>query len=148
MHFRDWQVLNFKQNFIKTCSLGSNWQYGSIDSDNGLASNMWEAVILSNVGMFYWHNYASLVLNELHGTLNDQGFIVWIVFISFCVSSLAQVCSILSISFTVISLAFGHTGTLQQPTIIIIHSDDCVMTLVFQWPLLLTWFNFNPSMDK
>ena len=19
---------------------------------------------------------------------------------------------------------------------------------IFQWPLLLTWFNFNPSMDK
>ena len=30
-----------------------------------------------------------------------------------------------------------------QPQVIII--DTC---LQYQWPLLLTWFNFNPSMDK
>ena len=45
-------------------SLG-NWQYGSIDSDNGLAPNRRQGIIWSNVGMFYWCIYVSLGLNEL-----------------------------------------------------------------------------------
>ena len=32
MHFLEWKLLNFKQNFTEICSLGSNWQYGSIGS--------------------------------------------------------------------------------------------------------------------
>ena len=47
------------------CSLWSNWQYGSIGSDNGLAPARREAIIWSNVGMLYWRIYASLGLNEL-----------------------------------------------------------------------------------
>ena len=45
--------------------LGSNWQYGSIDSDNGLAPKRQQATIWSNVDMLYWRIYASLGLNEL-----------------------------------------------------------------------------------
>ena len=32
-----------------------------------------------------------------------------------------------------------------------VHTDTyetCSCYIKFQWPLLLTWFNFNPSMDK
>ena len=36
------------------CSLGSNWQYESIGSDNGLAPNKRQAIIWSNVIMLYW----------------------------------------------------------------------------------------------
>ena len=38
----------------ETCSLWSNWQYGSIGSDNGLAPNKRQAIILTKVGMLYW----------------------------------------------------------------------------------------------
>ena len=51
--------------FTGICSLGSNWQYGSIGSDNGLAPNRWQAIIWSNDGMFYWCIHASLGPNEL-----------------------------------------------------------------------------------
>ena len=42
-----------------------NWQYGSIGSDNGLASKRRQAIIWTNVGMLYWCIYASLGLSEL-----------------------------------------------------------------------------------
>ena len=43
-------------------NLGSNWQYGNIDSDNGLAQNRWQASIWTNIGTLYWRKYASLGL--------------------------------------------------------------------------------------
>ena len=46
-------------------SPGSNWQYGSISSDNGLAPNRRQAIIWTNDGIGYWCIYASLSLNEL-----------------------------------------------------------------------------------
>ena len=55
----------FKWNFINICSLWSNWQYGSIGSDNGLAPNRRQAIIWTNVGMFYWRINASLGLKGL-----------------------------------------------------------------------------------
>ena len=55
----------FYYNFTEICFLGSDWQYGSIGSDNGLASNTHQAIILTNDGLGYWHIYASLGLNEL-----------------------------------------------------------------------------------
>ena len=65
VHFLEWKLLNFKWNFTKISSLWSNWQYGSIGSDNGLAPNRRQAIIWTNVGTFYWRIYASLGLNEL-----------------------------------------------------------------------------------
>ena len=47
------------------CCLGSNWQYGSIGSDNGLAPNRRQAIIWTDVGMLYGRIYASPGLNEL-----------------------------------------------------------------------------------
>ena len=64
--------LFFKWNFTEICSLWSNWQYGCIGSDNGLVPNRWQAIIWSNVGVFYWCNYVSLRLNELNkGLISD-----------------------------------------------------------------------------
>ena len=55
----------FQINFTEICSLGSNWQYGSIGSDHGLVPSMRQAIIWTNGGMLYWRIYASLGLNEL-----------------------------------------------------------------------------------
>ena len=41
----------FKYDLTEICSLGSNSQYGSIGSDNGLALNRRQAIIWSYVGM-------------------------------------------------------------------------------------------------
>ena len=37
----------------------------NIGSDNGLAPNMWQAIIWTNDGLIYWGIYTSLSLNEL-----------------------------------------------------------------------------------
>ena len=50
---------------ISQCSLGSNWQYGSISSDNGLVPNRRQAIIWANNALGYWRIYALLCLNEL-----------------------------------------------------------------------------------
>ena len=49
MHFLEWKCLNFNWNFTEVCSQGSNWQFSSIGSDNGLAPNRRQAVIWTNV---------------------------------------------------------------------------------------------------
>ena len=48
-------------------SLGSNWQYVIIGSDNGLAPNRRQAIIWTNEGPVYWRMYASLDHNLLRG---------------------------------------------------------------------------------
>ena len=58
--------MNFKWNFTEICSLGSNWQYGSIASDKSWqVPKRRQAIIWTKDGMFYWSTYASLGLNEL-----------------------------------------------------------------------------------
>ena len=37
VHFLEWKLLNFKYDLTEICFLLSNWHYGSIGSDNGLA---------------------------------------------------------------------------------------------------------------
>ena len=44
---------------------GSNWQYGSISSDNSLAPNRRQAIIWTNDGLVYLRIYVSLGLNEV-----------------------------------------------------------------------------------
>ena len=63
--------LILEYNFTEMCSLGSNWQYGSVDSDNGLAPNRRQAIIWSNVGKRDWHIDASPGLNELRTNLKQ-----------------------------------------------------------------------------
>ena len=55
----------FYQNFTDKCSLGSNWQYDCIVSDNGLAANRWQAIIWNSDDRIHWRIYASLCLSEL-----------------------------------------------------------------------------------
>ena len=59
------KTFEFNYNFTWICSLVSNWQYGSIGSDNGLAPNRQQAIIWTNDCLGYWCIYASLSLNEL-----------------------------------------------------------------------------------
>ena len=54
--------LKFHQFFF---SLGSNWQYASTGSNNGLAPNRWQAIIWANADLSYKCINASRGLNEL-----------------------------------------------------------------------------------
>ena len=60
----EWHLFLFDSNVIQICSYGSNLQYASIDSDNGLASNNWQTITYMYVwtkdGLVYWLIYASL----------------------------------------------------------------------------------------
>ena len=59
------KLLNFRSNLTEIYSLGSNWEYGSIGSDNGLVPNRHQAIIWSSAGMLYWCIYVSLGSHEL-----------------------------------------------------------------------------------
>ena len=50
LDFLEWKRRNFDENVIEVCSQGTNWQYSSIGSDNGLATTRWQAIILTNDG--------------------------------------------------------------------------------------------------
>ena len=65
LHFHEWKVLNFDQNFTEVCSWWSNWQYPSIDLDNGLAPNRRQAIIWTNADPIQWRIYAALGGDEL-----------------------------------------------------------------------------------
>ena len=53
------------KNFMEIFSLGSNWQYVSIGSDNGLAPSRRQAIIWTNVDPVYRRIYAALGGGEL-----------------------------------------------------------------------------------
>ena len=63
--FHEWKLLNYKWYLIEMCSLGSNWQYVIIGSDNGLVPDRQQTIIWTNNGLDYWRIYASFGLNEL-----------------------------------------------------------------------------------
>ena len=65
IHFVKWKLLNFRWYFIEMCSLGFNWQYVFIGSDNGLTPNSRQAIIWANVSLVYCHMYAAVGLNGL-----------------------------------------------------------------------------------
>ena len=72
VHFFLW-FNNFHSHFTEICSLGSNWQYGNIGSDNGLAPNRWQAIFWTNVVVLYWLIYVSIDLHELkHQGINKM----------------------------------------------------------------------------
>ena len=60
-----YKLLNLKYNFTEMCSLGSNWQYGSIDSENGLEPNRRRVIIWSNDSILDWCINVSPSLNVL-----------------------------------------------------------------------------------
>ena len=59
MHFHEWNILYFDSNFIEVCSWGSNWQYSSIGSDNGLAPIRRQAIIWTNAEQIHWDELIS-----------------------------------------------------------------------------------------
>ena len=60
-HFLEWKCLSCDQNFTRFCFLGSNWQFFSIGSDNGLSPvRRWPISL----------RYEALDLNELKGPLS------------------------------------------------------------------------------
>ena len=64
-HFDEWNFFYFNSNFTEVCSQGSNWQQGSIGSDNGLAPDRWQAITWTNVNPIHWRIYAALREDEL-----------------------------------------------------------------------------------
>ena len=48
MYFLEWKCMNFDQDFTEVCSQGSNQQYFSIGSDNGLTPSRREAIFWTN----------------------------------------------------------------------------------------------------
>ena len=65
MHFREWKVLFFYQNFTEVCSLGSNWDLVSVGSGNGLAPKRRLVIIWTNADPVHWRIYAALGGYEL-----------------------------------------------------------------------------------
>ena len=50
MHFLEWKCWNFDYDFNEVCSYGSNKQYSSNGSDNGLAPARRQGIIWTNDG--------------------------------------------------------------------------------------------------
>ena len=63
--FVEWKLSYFGSNFTEICSQGSNYQYTSIGSDDGLAPNRRPAFAWVIGDLVYWRIYASLSLSEL-----------------------------------------------------------------------------------
>ena len=82
MHFHEWKVLYFDLNFNEVCSSGSNWQYTSVCSGNGLAPNRRQAITWTNGSPVHWRIYAALGGDELTqvciSDLGHHGFRSWI----------------------------------------------------------------------
>ena len=62
-HFLEWEVLHFDSNFTLVCCWGSNWQYVSINSGNGLALHRQQAVTWTNDDKVIWCHMAALGCN-------------------------------------------------------------------------------------
>ena len=63
--FLEWKLLYSYSNFTAICSKGPKYQYAGIGSDDGLAPNRRQAIILTNTGLVYWRIQAALSLSEL-----------------------------------------------------------------------------------
>ena len=48
MHFLEWKYISLDEDFTDVCPKGSNQQYSSIGSDNGLAPARQQAIIWTN----------------------------------------------------------------------------------------------------
>ena len=73
MHFHQWKVLWFDSNFTGVCSWGSNWQYVSIGSGNGLVPNRRQTITWTKADLVHWCIYAALKGDEL----KSQGSVVF-----------------------------------------------------------------------
>ena len=64
MDFLQWKLVYVNSIFTEICSQGPNKRYSNIDSENGLAPKMWQA-ILNQWWLDYRRKYVFLGLNEL-----------------------------------------------------------------------------------
>ena len=101
---------------LNICCLGFNWQYGRIVSDNGLAANRLQAIILTNDGLVYECIYASLGFSELKAEMVWQNTNIYLHLVLVLDNEIVQVVYILS-----------HCK--QRPT---------YFTQLILWPLM-TW---------
>ena len=76
MHFLKWNYFHFKLNFIEICSLGSNWQYVGIGSENGVAPSRRQVIIWTNVDPVHQRISAALGGDELIAPENHINGIV------------------------------------------------------------------------
>ena len=65
IQIRQRKYFTFDKGYTEVCFIGSNKQYYSIGSCNGLVPTRGQAIIWSNDGIVYWRVYALLGLNEL-----------------------------------------------------------------------------------
>ena len=63
-------------NRTEICTLGSNWQYDSIGSDNGLAPNRRQAIISTNADLIHWRKHAAVGEVELKAEDNIKLFFI------------------------------------------------------------------------
>ena len=79
MHFYEWKDLYFDTKFTEVCYYGSRWQYISIGSGNGLASNRRQAIIWTNDDPVPRRIYAAVGGDELKsaGTEFDWNEFNW-----------------------------------------------------------------------
>ena len=72
IHFHEWKVLYLDSNLTKIRSQGSNWQWVSIGSGNGLALNRQQAITWTNANPVHRRIYAALGGEELMDTKVDH----------------------------------------------------------------------------
>ena len=86
--FHEWKISYFYSNFTEICSSGSNWQYNSIGSSNGLAPNRRQAITWFNGDPVHRHIYMALGADELtpkwhtifHLHVWAMGCLLWLFF--------------------------------------------------------------------
>ena len=145
----------FGSNFPEICSLGTNWQYVSIGSGNGLAPVRRQAIIWTNDGLVYWRIYSSLGLNEL---MTPYTIIYSVLFtcLAYNLVLCLQWSSILCILFFVECILAWHTLHSHIPAhrehILILfsfhpNSNEPIATKFFTWPNSYHMHSILPSIS-
>ena len=125
IYFLEWKVLNFKYNSIKMCSLGSNWEYVSISSDNGLAPNRHQAITWTNADSFLtnrgtplpWQLLVKTCRLEQHGHHSAGHFFKYIFFNENCCNLIQISPKLLTVQLTIIHNWFRQwLGVKQAPS--------------------------------
>ena len=105
MHFHEWKLLHFDEDFTEICSPRSNQQYSIIGSDNGLAPIRRQSIIFHYLNQRWltlmthicttrpqWPNYRYIsteLKNQISDSSND-----WLIDVSLSLSLAVSVCLI------------------------------------------------------
>ena len=76
MHFHEWKILCFGSNFTEVCSQGSNKQFCSVGSGNGLAPDRWQAITWTNADPFLRPIFVAQVGDELTDIVKNHVLVV------------------------------------------------------------------------